>query len=94
MEATHFLGVFTNPFHEGQTFTAEMKYGIIRGTYLGGLIWVKTVAVWRIKPTDVPLQERLEEREKQRIKELKQIISTITFLDERDINYNYANTEL
>ncbi len=62
MEATHFLGVFTNPFHKWQTFTEEMKYGIFSGTYLGGDIRVETIAVWRIKPTDVPMQERLAAR--------------------------------
>ena len=64
MEATHFIEVWKSSRSGGVLMTEcspiEFIYDCLRVTIKESL--GETVAVWRIKPTDVPLQERLLRR--------------------------------
>jgi len=68
MEATHFIEVWKDGqfFHQThQPYEIRFKNWHIKSTIEHGL---ETIAVWRIKPTDVPLQERMAAR---KMKELE-----------------------
>lgn len=63
MEATHFMILWKNCFGVRVTpILSNTKQYKTRKKLLSTLVATEIVAVWRIKPTDVPLQTRLAER--------------------------------
>jgi len=61
MEATHFIEVWNDIFGQGVSDVYEIEDfdGTLSQTQKCNC---ETIAVWRIKPTDVPLQQRLDLR--------------------------------
>jgi hypothetical protein len=64
MKATHFLYV-GNDFLGGENYTSKTRLPISHIERIEDLanFGVNLVAVWRIKPTNVPLQDRLRNRQ-------------------------------
>ena len=62
MEATHFIE-FYRFFGKSGIYTSGIKpIKELQKELTMTLIYGETIAVWRIKPTDVPIEERLAKR--------------------------------